>query len=190
MSQEQEEPQEGRDPTGEEPGKELEVEEEDCGSNEEEQEEAGELPHRSLDHLKAKLDELPQTRQNVLLSYPCWNHHDLMKWYKKEDGLVVVEYPKSLTKVETWIQKKIGGPLIIKRPLDKLGTDIWLLCDGKHTLLDICHIIGAKYKEEVEPVFRTVPGFISQLVVLGLMLPKTEEELHREKAVVVEEVEL
>jgi len=140
-------------------------------------------------HLKRATKTLPTSKRKALLSYPVRTESPDVKWFER-DGLIVVEYPKNFTRFEKWLHKKLGGPTTIKRPLDKIGSDIWLLCDGKHTLLEICNIIGEKYKEEIEPVFRRVPAFISQLMLLGLIIPKTKEELDREKARIVDEIEL
>jgi len=157
-------------------------EEDEPGSREDE-------PQESTDHIQEKLDQLPASKRRALLSYPVWNDSGTVKWSER-DGLIVVEFPKNFSRFERWLHRRIGGPTTIKRPLDKIGSDMWRLCDGKHTLLEICNIIGERYKEEVEPVTKTVPTFISQLFMLGLVIPKTKEELEREKAEVVEEVEL
>ena len=143
----------------------------------------------SLDKFQEKLEELSPSKRRALLAYPVWNDSGEVKWSER-DGLIVVEFPKNFSRFERWLHKKLGGPTMIKRPLDKIGSDMWRLCDGNHTLLEICNIIGKKYTEEVEPVHKTVPTFISQLFMLGLVIPKTKEELGREKAELVEEVEL
>ena len=143
----------------------------------------------SLAPFQKKLEELSPSKRRALLSYPVWNDSGEVKWSER-DGLIVVEFPKNFSRFEKWLHRKIGGPTTIRRPLDKVGSEMWRLCDGKHTLLEICEIIGEKYTEEVEPVHKTVPTFISQLFMLGLVIPKTKEELEREKAVLVEEVEL
>ena len=143
----------------------------------------------SLAPFQEKLEELSPSKRRALLSYPVWNDSGEVKWFER-DGLIVVEFPKNFSRFERWLHKKLGGPTTIRRPLDKVGSEMWRLCDGNHTLLEICNIIGEKYTEEVEPVHKTVPTFISQLFMLGLVIPKTKEELKREKAVLVEEVEL
>ena len=157
-----------------------------ASSSREEETKAPTSPEGSL---QKKLDELSPSKRKALLSYPMWNDSKEVKWVEK-DGIVVVEYPKNFSRFEKWMHGKIGGPSTIKRPLDKIGSDMWRLCDGKHTLLDICRVMSGKYKEEIEPVFKRVPTFISQLFMLGLVIPRTREEMEREKAEIVEEVEL
>ncbi len=153
------------------------------------QEDEQAVPEKSVDHVMEKLEELSESKRRTLLAYPSWNKKGGVTWVERE-GRVVVEYPKNFSKFEKWVHSKIGGPATLKRPLDELGSDIWRLCDGEHTLLEICAIMSKKYREKVEPVTRVVPAFISQLFMLGLVIPMTQEDMVREKAELVEEVEL
>lgn len=114
----------------------------------------------------------------VFLSYPVRN--ELVKWEKREDRTVVLIYRKNLSRFERWLQRHIGGPLDIKRPLDAPGSRIWELCDRQHTLLDICRIIDEEFKEEMDPVFDKVRRFLEQLLILNLVILKTPEEIAEE----------
>jgi hypothetical protein len=90
-------------------------------------------------------------------------------YWKKENGLVVIIYKKHFTRFERWLHKYIGGPEYIRRPLDEKGTVIWELCDGKHTVRDICNELDKRFKEEVEPVFPRVQKFLEMLLRLNLI---------------------
>jgi hypothetical protein len=110
-------------------------------------------------------------------AYPVRNP---VKW-RMEGGRAIIIYKKDLGRVEKKIQKVIGGPENIRRPLDDKGTDIWQMCDGEHTLLQICEEMDKKYKEEMEPVIKRVGRFIEMLLSLNLISLKTPEEMNGEE---------
>jgi len=82
---------------------------------------------------------------------------------EEENGLITLIYEKSFTRFERWLQSKIGGPLNIRRKLDKYGTDVWKMCDGEHTVKDIIKFMRNKYREEMEPVEKRVVTFFKIL---------------------------
>lgn len=125
---------------------------------------------------KGNKDKIPK----VLLSYPFRN--DLVDWEEDEKGIITLIYRKNLGRLEGWLQKKIGGPLDIRRPLDAPGSRIWELSDGKHTILEICKIMDEEFKEEMDPVFRKVRRFYEQLLILNLIFLKSSEELEKERS--------
>ncbi len=86
-----------------------------------------------------------------------------------EDERVVIVYPKDFRRFERWLHRILGGPTEIQRPLDEMGTDIWMRCDGKHTIFDICHFMDSKYQEDIEPVVDRVKQFLEMLVVRNLI---------------------
>ena len=111
------------------------------------------------------LKDLDDRTKKILLVYP---KRAPVKW-KIEDKKAVLIYKKNFTKIERGLHKIVGGPENIKRPLDEIGTDIWLLCDGEHNIADICTIMDNKYKEDIEPVFNRVWKFIEMLLKLHLL---------------------
>jgi hypothetical protein len=115
--------------------------------------------------------DLDPKQKKVLSAYPV---RQPVKW-RMEGGRAVIIYKKSLTKVEKRLKKVIGGPDYIRRSLDEKGTDIWLMCDGGHTILDICAEMDGKYKEDMEPVVKRVGVFIEMLLKLNLITLKTEK---------------
>jgi hypothetical protein len=50
------------------------------------------------------------------------------------------------------------------------------MCDGEHTIKDICEEMDRKYKEEMEPVVRRVGKFIEMLLKLNLVTLRGVEE--------------
>ena len=120
--------------------------------------------------MKVKFDELEPHIQRFLTIVPRRAPVD----WEIENGRVVIVYPKDFNRFERWLHRFLGGPTIIRRPLDKMGTDIWKLCDGRHMILDICNFMDAKYQEEMEPVLDRVKQFLEMLAVRNLIILGTD----------------
>jgi hypothetical protein len=117
------------------------------------------------------LSSLDPRMQNILQAYPV---RSPVSWHKK-NGIAVIIYRKDLTGFERWLQRRIGGPDMVRRPLDEKGTLIWELCDGRHNIKDICDVIDSRYREEIEPVLEYVHK------VLVVLLERNLIRLEREK---------
>jgi len=118
--------------------------------------------------------ELDAKTKKVLGAYPL---RAPVKW-RMERGKAVIIYSKNLSKLEKKVRSVVGGPENIRRPLDEVGTDIWLMCDGKHTILDICTHLDSKHHEKVEPVVKRVTTFLEILLKLNLLsLSKAAQEV-------------
>jgi len=109
--------------------------------------------------------ELDAKTKKVLGAYPL---RAPVKW-RMERGKAVIIYSKDLSKLEKKMRSVVGGPENIRRPLDEVGTDIWLMCDGKHTIFDICTKLDSKHHEKVEPVVKRVTSFLEILLKLNLL---------------------
>jgi len=84
-------------------------------------------------------------------------------------GRVVLVYPKDFSLLERKLHTIIGGPKVIKRPLDDIGTMLWNMADGKNDLLSIYMAEQKAFRERVEPVDRVVGGLLETMLKLGLM---------------------
>lgn len=120
-----------------------------------------------------KFEDLRPEQKRLLLVKPVRN--ELVEC-EKENDIIVLTYPKSFTRFERFLHKRIGGPDVIRRPLDKKGTMIWELCDGEHTVHDICTETYKAFKEDIEPVLTRVWGFLEHLLILGLITIETEDK--------------
>ncbi len=98
-----------------------------------------------------------------------------VKWEKK-NGVVVVTFKKNFNRFEKLLQKILKGPENIRLRMDKQGTDIWELCDGKHSVKDICDAMNEEYKEEMEPVPQRVSGFLQILLQRQLIKLEVKEK--------------
>jgi hypothetical protein len=112
-----------------------------------------------------KFTELNPKMQRFLSVYPVRNP---VKWIFKNERVVLV-YPKNFTNFESWLHKRIGGPDMIRRPLDEVGSKVWLMCDGKHTIEVICNELDEEYHEEIEPVLDRVWRFLELLLKQNLI---------------------
>ncbi len=97
-----------------------------------------------------------------------------VRWSKRED-LVVLQYPKNLNRFERFLKRFLGGPDDIKRPLDRVGTMLWLMSDGEHSLLEIYIAEQEAFHERVEPVDKVVGGLLETMLALGLIRLSTEK---------------
>jgi len=107
-----------------------------------------------------------------------------------EQKTVVLIYPKNLGRFERWLQRRIGGPENIRRPLDEIGSKIWAMADGKTTVEEMCNRLEADYGERIEPTVQRVWAFIKRLAQLNLMLVKQPgDENVGEEAVMLHNIE-
>lgn len=88
---------------------------------------------------------------------------------KRRKGLIILEYPKDFNRFERFLHKFLGGPGDIIRPLDEVGTLLWDMSDGKHSLLEIYLEEQERFHERVEPVDKVVGGLLEIMLSLHLM---------------------
>jgi hypothetical protein len=101
---------------------------------------------------------------------PAWIYpvRSPVEW-EYRDNRIILEYPKNLSKFERKLKKVLGGPENIRRPLDEVGTLLWELSDGEHSLLEIFIAEQKSFRERVEPVDRIVGGLLETMIKLGLL---------------------
>lgn len=101
---------------------------------------------------------------------PAWIYpvRSPVDWLRR-DGRIVLEYPKNLNRLERVLNRVLKGPENIRRPLDDVGTLLWEMSDGDHSLLEIYIAEQERFHERVEPVDRVVGGLLETMLKLGLM---------------------
>jgi hypothetical protein len=101
---------------------------------------------------------------------PAWIYpvRSPVDWSYRGERIVLV-YPKNLNRFERALKKFIGGPDDIMRPLDEVGTLLWEMSDGEHSLLEIFISQQKRYREKVEPVDKVVGGLLETMLKLGLI---------------------
>lgn len=130
--------------------------------------------------MPVKFSDLDPAMQKVLRVYPV---RYPVKWSHEGDR-VVLTYPKDFTKFEHALHKRLGGPDVIRRPLDEKGSKIWERCDGRHTLQDICEEMDALFQEDIEPVLDRVWKFLELLLKLNLIRLESHPVVPKRRRVV------
>ena len=125
------------------------------------------------------LDGVPARFRRILSAIPQRNE-DFLKWELDPKGRVTITHAKNLKSWERWLMKRLGGSSILKRKLDEPGSDIWVLCDGEHTVAAICAVLDQKYKERIEPVLTRVVQFLEILLSRNLIYLSPVAELERD----------
>jgi hypothetical protein len=113
-----------------------------------------------------RIESLDPKMKRLLTCIPQKNED--VEWVE-EEGKVVLIYPKNFTRFEKLLHRHIGGPDNIRRPLDDKGTFIWRMCDGEHSVHEICQASYDEFHEDIEPVLRRVWGFLETLLSLNLI---------------------
>lgn len=96
---------------------------------------------------------------NLLELIPVQN----IQWKKNEEDLIILLKPKFQNH---FLQKHILPRL--KKPhyrikLDSVGSYIWKLCDGKHTVLDIGEALSKEFGEKIEPLYDRLSQFFQSM---------------------------
>lgn len=86
-----------------------------------------------------------------------------------DNGIVTVLIPR----FKDYLGKRLLQPRLkypyITLELDELGSDTWLLSDGKKDVREICRILKEKYQEKIHPAEDRVTRFFSQLYMQKLI---------------------
>ena len=94
----------------------------------------------------------------------------LETWKRKDPGgLVVVTHPKPFGRAEAQLSKLLRGSPVVNRHLDEFGSQIWVLCDGEHTVAQIARALEEQFHERFEPSLPRTLKFIKLLAERGLV---------------------
>ena len=136
-------------------------------------------------HLKLgkKSEEIKVSRREFLGIRPLRNPN--LKWDKNEDEEVTVYIPyKKGGPIRSFFSKFHEIPEERKIQLDKVGSHVWSLCDGNHTVEEIADIIREQYKLVIEEAEAALQTYFNQLIrrrLLGFILPKETEACFEEQ---------
>ena len=124
---------------------------------------------------------VPEGKRRVLMAQPTRTRHKDLRWkHDGKDGLVVIRIRKNFSRFERALRKVAGGPVWLRFPLDRPGSRIWELCDGKRTVLEIAHVMNEEFKEEMEPVLPRVIKFMELLLKRNLIILRRPEGPNKE----------
>ncbi len=79
-----------------------------------------------------------------------------------EEEKVVVRVPRFDGPIGRWINRRLTNPFYTVR-LDRFGTEVWNLCDGRRRVRDIASELRGKFGDEMEPAEERVAGFLQRL---------------------------
>jgi len=121
---------------------------------------------------KEEKKTLQPSKEVILKSKPIRN--PLVEWKKYESGEIAL----IIKMKETWLSKFFKTSRERKIVLDKVGSFVWELCDGKHTIEDIINELCKKYKlrpREAEVSLITYLNMLAQRRLVAFIMPKPEE---------------
>jgi len=98
-----------------------------------------------------------QEPQNLLDLKPVRLMEHLM-----DNDLVVVQIPRFRSRWMGWLQGRLKKPCY-QLHLDKIGSTVWLACDGESTVGDIGKRLKDRFGEEIEPLWDRLALFIRQM---------------------------
>ncbi len=126
--------------------------------------------------------QLPANRYLVLASRP-FQEWDAAEGYgvqkDPESGQITLIHPKRFSRVESLVHRFLGGPDVLRRPLDVYGSRLWELCDGRSSLAQIIEMMEAEFHEAIHPVSTRIQRLLERFVRLGFirLLPPHSETL-------------
>ena len=102
-----------------------------------------------------------------------------VKWYFSKDisDIIIIEYKKNFSKLESFLSKLLKSPTSIKRTLDVMNSRLWFLMDGENSFSDIINMMESEFKEEIMPSKQRITTSIMNFIELRLvtLLTKSEE---------------
>ena len=100
-----------------------------------------------------------------------------LEWDKNDDGEAQVK----VTRQDSWKVRLLSKMFYIPRErkitLDELGTEVWMLCDGKNTVGQMIEALSEKYqlnRKEAEVSLLNYLKTLGQKRFVGFMLDKPD----------------
>jgi phage terminase large subunit-like protein len=130
-----------------------------------------------LERLSGKKSSPPPgiTRQDAMRVYPTRNPN--LEWQLDEEGVVTatLKRPKDLR------NRVVGAFLMLpearKLKLDEVGTFIWNLCDGEHTVADLVGAMAENYKLSRREVEVSLTEFLRMLAKRGMIVVAVPQDI-------------
>jgi hypothetical protein len=87
------------------------------------------------------------------------------KWISDKEGLVELEVPKFKSKFGKYFCNLIKKKNTFSANMDKIGSLVWINCDGKNTVRQILEKVNKEFPEEIN-LDQRLFSFIQQMVNL------------------------
>lgn len=114
-------------------------------------------------------------RYVLLRSKPVRNPY--LKWEKYPSGEVVIYLKYRRTFFTKFASVFVKVPEYKKLALDKVGSLVWELCDGEHTVNEIIDVLVSRYKLKRREAEVALIAYLQQLIkrrLIGLIPPKEQ----------------
>ena len=99
-------------------------------------------------------------------------------WIINPDNTVTIEYDKKFSRFESLLSNILKSPKILKRPLDKLNSQLWILMDGTNNIGNLVSKMESLFQEEIIPAENRINKSIDTFLDLGLItIITTREEI-------------
>lgn len=99
---------------------------------------------------------------------PAW-----IAWSADDDGIVTLDIEnKGL--VNRIAQKLLKKPKVSHIHLDEIGSYVWPMIDGEHSLLDMGPLMEAHFGEKAQPTYERLAKFFQILESYGFVEWKAE----------------
>lgn len=85
------------------------------------------------------------------------------EWKQLDDGNVEVLVPKFTGGLFDRILARFTPPKYDHAAFDEIGTNVWLLIDGKRKIDDIVNEMNSKFGESIHPAYERITLFFSNL---------------------------
>ena len=122
---------------------------------------------RMMVSLRLKKPQGGLTRDQAMAAWPVRNPS--IKWQTNEEDLVVVELPRR----KDWVGGLLGFLFYVPEAkpiqLDEVGTFVWSLCDGDHTVNDLVQELCREYKLNKREVEVSLTQYLQTLGKRGLV---------------------
>tara|TARA_B100001564_G_scaffold352040_1_gene358779 strand:- start:606 stop:986 length:381 start_codon:yes stop_codon:yes gene_type:complete len=101
-----------------------------------------------------------------------------VKWYfdNNVSNIIIIEYDKKFSKIESFLSKLLKSPTSIKRTLDVMNSRLWFLMDGSNSFSDIIHIMESEFKEEIMPSKQRITTSLMRFIELRLVILLSDSE--------------
>ena len=101
-----------------------------------------------------------------------------VKWYFDDNvsNIIIIEYDKKFSKIESFLSKLLKSPTSIKRTLDVMNSRLWFLMDGNNSFSDIIHIMESEFKEEILPSKQRITTSLMRFIELRLVILLSDSE--------------
>ena len=111
------------------------------------------------------------TRDEALSYKPAKNQH--ISETRLDTGEVIIEYPVAVRPLIAAVARRLGKTQNLtqtrKLQLDALGTSVWDLIDGRHTVRRMINIFAETHRLEKREAEVSVTQFIRELGRRGLL---------------------